>query len=174
MSEIKKRVDKIEKLIPSVISQTSNSFGKISSQISTITEILDIIGEIVGMDKIKEGLEARQKIRDEHARTQSDNEKKALQTFIDTKVLEPAETIGDRTYVVVGREIDKDGKELPPGRIQRVVGQLPESIYQKVLFQKVGSQIDFGNSTFIIDEILKRGPGFAEFQKNQVKPVASA
>jgi hypothetical protein len=135
------RIDQLEQDLPKIVMGVNEAvmgqrrgLGELASVVEALTEIL---GAGTVDAKIKE-------INERKVQAQLDKAKAALDEGLAKGDLVKADAVSDKS-LIVGREYDKDGNVLPPGRAQITFdGIMPE-------FQ---------------DKLLGQGPGFTVETKN--------
>lgn len=155
------RTERLEQVHDALVGQIQQSFGRIDQQFAKNSELLAAIVEIVGEETIVAKINERQAARDAKAAAEAEAGVKAL---LDKGTLVRVETIGEET-LIVGRDVDADGKVLGPGRAQVAFKDLKPEFREKLKGGKVGSKVvtsedeDKGvTQTFEVTELYELAP----------------
>jgi hypothetical protein len=111
---------------------------QLDQRISAMEEIMSATTLVVGQEQVSDMVKSR---RVEKADARSAAEKAALDVALGEGKVVKTETIGEKS-IVVGREKDKDGNDLPPGRVQLLFGQFLPEFQPQLLGKGVGTTVD--------------------------------
>ena len=136
------RIDQIEEDIPQIVLGVNDALlelrGELRNRISPLAQITEALTEILGSDivdaKIKEIDQRKTMARVETA-------KKNLEDGLAKGTVVKADAISDKS-LIVGRETDKDGQVIFPGRAQLTFDKVAPEFQDKLLGQGVGFQVD--------------------------------
>jgi hypothetical protein len=145
------RLDELEKALPQIVSGVNNSLSQLNNQLQGMTEIMDVLIENVGQEKVTAALAANRQKRSED---QAAAEKKSVDEALLSGTLENATEISEKT-IVVGREFDKDGVVRIPGRVQVQFSRVSPEFQEKLKGQKPGFSFEIPSTggKFEVDEI---------------------
>ncbi len=122
------------------VAQIVNSFNEVLRQVdlrvTAISEVIDAIVAVVGHDKVNYAIE---KNRKEALKKKQAEEEVFLKDSLEAGDLREAndEPVGEQSYLV-GRSLDAEGKETPPGRMAFWFGHVLADFKEKLLGEKVG------------------------------------
>lgn len=144
------RLDALEKGQQQILLAVRQTFGLIDARIGGQQASLNALITLFGRDVVEAEI-IRQKIAE--LEENSAKEKAVFDAAVaDGKVVK-AEVVGDRT-VVIGHEVDADGKDLYPTRVQMLYGQLKPELKPAYKDHRVGDVIDTPiNTKFTINEL---------------------
>lgn len=144
------RIEKLENDLPQILQTVQQGFGIVDQKVRTVEEIVNALVSIIGLDKVQETVDAN---RNAQLQKESDAEEQGLNLAKDKGMIAVADEISDRS-VIVGHEVDAEGKVLPPGRAQLLFAQVKEELRAELLGKKVGESIATPvGGQFIVDEI---------------------
>lgn len=128
------RIEVIETTINELVTGMNNVIQQLNGKLMDAGEKLEALATLVGKEKFEEVLAANAVAK---AKGQAEAAKKTLEQHVEAGDLEVAATISEQS-VVVGREFDKDGNLLEPGRIQLTFGGIKKEFQDQLLGQAVG------------------------------------
>jgi hypothetical protein len=131
------RTDRLEKAHNTFVSEVVGSFGRIDSKFAEHSELFASIIEILGQDAVLAKLNERQANRD---REQAEKSSALVKAAVEKGDLKPVDVIGEKT-LIVGKDLDKEGKTIGPGRVQVAFGDLKPDFKAKLLGGKVGTSV---------------------------------
>lgn len=132
------RIDAVESTINELVSSLNNVIQQLNARLADTTEKLEALTEVAGPDKVKEALRS---IAVAKAEKQAASAKQALEEALMNGQLVAAQVIGENS-LVVGREFDKDGNVIPPGRIQLTFGGIKSEFQDKLRGQGFGFTVE--------------------------------
>lgn len=147
------RIGELEQGNVRLVAGIQQAFQELTQQftqpISQLTELVEALSSIVGKEKVNEAVDGIRKARVEES---AESAKKALDSLVDQGVAVPTTAIGENS-IVVGREYDKDGALLHPGRVQLQWSYIKPEFQEKLKGQGPGAKIEAGNgNTFEVVE----------------------
>lgn len=128
------RIEVIETTINELVTGVNGVVQQLNGKLLDVAEKLEALADIVGKDKFEEVLQANALAK---AKGQAEAAKKTLEQHVEAGDLAVSATISENS-VVVGREFDKDGNLLEPGRIQLTFGGIKKEFQDQLLGQAVG------------------------------------
>lgn len=144
------RLDGLEQGVQQLVGATNNAIGQISRQLSQIAEIADAATAILGEDVVAAKVV---ELRKDRLQKESAQQKAQVDDLLLQGILVPAEKVGEKS-LLVGRETDKEGKEVFPGRQQVLFSQVRPDLKEKLLGQAVGAAVETpAGNTFNLVEI---------------------
>jgi hypothetical protein len=178
------RVEAIEQGLQQIVIGCQQSFSLIEQRMQTLEELVTAISKAVGTEQIRDIVTENRRLQQEAAvETAKAAVSKAvkagqlLPAVLPTEQemaaaraedsLSPASSPDDQPtdealtskYLIVGRELDKDGNVIPPGRLQLPFSRLLPEIKVKLAGQGPGITIDTPNDRkFVLDEVYIENP----------------
>ncbi|NBT57360.1 hypothetical protein EBT16_01105 [bacterium] len=128
------KIDVIEDTINELVTGMNNVIQQLNGRLADVSEKLDALATLVGPEKFQEVLKANALAK---TKAQADAAKKALEQHVASGDLVAATTVGTES-LVVGREFDKDGNLLEPGRIQLTFSGIKKEFQDQLLGQTAG------------------------------------
>lgn len=149
------RIADIEETIPAIIQALQDGLNQMNAKLNGAVEVLKAVTQELGTDKIQAIVDAA---RATERQERADAAKKWLDEAVAEGKLKHVDTITDDA-LVVGVEYDKDGVEIPPGRVQLTVTQIQPVIREKLVGQPVGTRVETpAGTTFEILEAYLEVP----------------
>ena len=176
------RVEAIEQGLEQVVMGCQQSFNLIEQRLQTLEELVTALSRAVGTEQVRDIVTENRRLQQEAA---VEAAKAAIARAVEQKqllaaVLPTADQMdaarqadavenGDDTggsdealtskYLIVGRELDKDGNVIPPGRLQLPFSRLLPEIKTKLAGAGPGTVIDTPNDRkFALDEVYIENP----------------
>lgn len=132
------RIDAVESTINELVSSLNNVIQQLNARLSDTAEKLQALTDVVGPEKVSEAMRALVLAK---AEKQAAAAKEALDDAIGKGQLVAATVIGENS-LVVGREFDKDGNLIPPGRIQLTFGGIKSEFQEQLRGQGFGFTVE--------------------------------
>lgn len=163
------RIKDLEDLIEKIVEGTQKSLTMVEERFNNLEEMLTACVNILGGETVRDHIIAGRKAR---AETAIDAAKVALtdalakQTLIVLDKLPPAPEMtaedADQkllNILVVGRELEADGSETFPGRVQQPLGRILPALRGNLADGTVGTVIDLPEGrSFQVDELYIENP----------------
>ena len=147
------RLDSIEELLPQMMTQINRAVTVLENNIQSLNEIVEAVVVCVGEEQVDAAL---LRIRTLKAEADAEAARSNLQKAVAEKKLVPAESVSEAS-IVVGVETDKDGKAVPPGRVQFNSATLTPEYREKLIGQRLGFKFSTGDANTVeITEIYVR------------------
>jgi len=128
------RLEVLERTVNSIGSATNNNIN----QIGGMTEVLDAVVQILGVEAIQKVLSEN---RVAMAEAQSKAEEEALKELLSKGDIAESEKISDKS-IVVGKETNPDGTVRPPGRAQVAFARIDPTFQEQFLGKSAGFVLD--------------------------------
>lgn len=132
------RIDQLEQDIPQIVMGVNEAIMGQRQATGELAQVVEALTEIIGSgnvdSKIKEIQERKTLARVEQA-------KKNLEDGLEKGTVVKADAISDKS-LVVGRETDKDGNVVFPGRAQVTFDQIAPEFQDKLLGQGAGFAVE--------------------------------
>lgn len=135
------RIESIEGDLPKLVAGVNNGFANLEQRLNEFTEILNAISQLVGEKTVGDQVTSNRIAR---AEAMAQAQKEGLEKALAEGKVTVAEAAGEKT-VIVGKEFDKDGNLIPPGRIQMEFRQIVPSFKEKFTGIKVGGTVETPN-----------------------------
>jgi len=132
------RLDAVENSVTQIIQAINQSMGNMNNQISGVTEVLDAVVALFGVDAVQNQVVEARKARQQE---QSDAQMKQVEELKKQGVLVPQDKVEEQS-LLVGRETTKDGQVVHPGRFQHHFAQIQKEVSAKMLGQAVGFKVE--------------------------------
>lgn len=132
------RIDAVESTINELVSSLNNVIQQINSRLSDTTEKLQALTDVVGVDKVNDAMRTLALAK---AEKQAAAAKEALDDALAKGQLVAGSVIGENS-LVVGREFDRDGNVIPPGRIQLTFGGIKSEFQEQLRGQGFGFTVE--------------------------------
>lgn len=132
------RIDAVESTINELVSSLNGVIQQLNARLADMSEKLQAVTDVVGVENVTKALDALAQAK---AEKQLASAKEALNDALTKGHLVPAATIGENS-LVVGREFDKDGNLIPPGRIQLTFSGIKAEFQEKLKGQGFGFTVD--------------------------------
>jgi hypothetical protein len=133
-----KRLADIEADLTGLVDALNKSLTLVEQRLGNLDEVTNAVVGIVGVQSVQEAITA---MHVKKAKADADAQAKALLMAVDKGLVIKSELLTEKS-VIFGRELDKDGNEVPPGRVQMLYGQIKEEFRAALLGKPVGTQID--------------------------------
>ncbi len=128
-----------------------NGMNRMAMDMQNIADVLQCATDVLGPDVVQKAYEALRKQRNKQV---SDAQAQRIEKEIGEGKLSKADTI-DTTSIVVGHELDKDGKVFAE-RVQLHYNQFIPKFRETIMDKPVGFEFKSENGgTFIVDEIYR-------------------
>jgi len=149
------RMQRLEQDLAQIVKAVNSVNENFVEKINLLEEVLNSVGEIIGAEKIKEVL-ADRALRRAVNKANADKEAVA-KALAEGKIVVDA-VVTEKSFIV-GREVDSEGKELPPGRIQLQIGDVEKTFQDQLMSKPVGTTIDTPiGGKFELQEIYSIAP----------------
>jgi hypothetical protein len=135
---ILKRLLDIEADLTGLVDALNKSLTLVEQRLTTLDEVSNAVVSVLGVELVQAAITASHVKK---AKADADAQAKALLMAVDKGLVIKSELLTEKS-VIVGRELDKDGNEVPPGRVQMLYGQIKEEFRAALLGKPVGTQID--------------------------------
>lgn len=147
------RMEAIENAHDLMAQQISQVFSNQNQRMANLGNLIEAIVELTGGPEVVDAKMAE--ISDRRAVEESKKAKEALEKGIADGQVEAIDAAGPRT-LIVGKEKDKDGETVVPGRVQILYESVLKEYQEKLLGQKVGFTFTTkSGGTFEVLEIYK-------------------
>lgn len=156
LTSLEKRVADVEQTISRVLMAVNQVIANLNKDVGDVAEKLEAVVSILGPDEVAQAVgELRaQALRDAAEKTKADIAK----AVTEGKLLK-AEAVTDEKSLIVGKEVQKDGTEVPPGYSAVRFLQLKPEYRTKLTGKKVGDVIETENGgNFTILELYEVVP----------------
>jgi hypothetical protein len=185
------RVDGLEqeqekqgRMITHVIKAVNESLGNLNGGLDTITkqlvgvaEVLDAVVRVLGSETIDKVVNEQRAIK---AETRITAMKDQLTQLITAGTVKPSENVAENSLMVF-KEYDKDGKELPHSRVQFTAAELQPQFRGELMGKGAGTRItsSAGNSFELLEvyEVIappQNAPNAAPEGQDATPPPAAA
>ena len=141
------RVKDLENAFPEVVSEINKH---LDSRFGPVVQALNAIMDILGRETVAAKIE---ELRETQARQEMESKKAQLEALIAEGRLAKTDTVGEKS-LIVGQEVTKDGKVVPPGRFQLHFGEIAPKFQEQLLGKTSGASFeipDYGK--FEVQEI---------------------
>lgn len=132
------RIDAVESTINELVSSLNGVIQQLNARLGDISEKIQALTDVVGAENVTKALDALAQAK---AEKQLASAKEALADALTKGHLVSADSIGENS-LVVGREFDKDGALIPPGRIQLTFSGIKAEFQEKLKGQGFGFTVD--------------------------------
>jgi len=132
------RLDAVENSITQMVQAINQSMGNLNNQISGVTEVLDAVVSLFGVEAVQNQVIETRKSRQQE---QSDAQVKQVEELKKQGVLVSQDKVEEQS-LLVGRETTKDGQVVHPGRFQHHFSQIQKEVSAKMLGQAVGFKVE--------------------------------
>ena len=138
------RIEELETNLMNVFGAVQQALNGTDQRINALAEILDAVVAELGAEvvngRVVEGRKAR-------ALEQAEKSKAALAEAVEKGQYRAVEVITDKT-LIVGKELDKEGKEVFPGYVQLAYTSIKPEFQEKLLGKGVGASFDTESGKF--------------------------
>jgi hypothetical protein len=146
------RIDALEQEFPRVVMAVNEAFSGQSQRVARLASVVEAVVELFGAEvvdaKIKE-------VSDRKTMDSLERAKAALEEGLAKGDLLKADAIGDAS-LIVGREFDKEGQAIFPGRVQLQFAGIKPEFQEQLRGQGVGFQVETpGEGKFEVVEIYE-------------------
>ncbi len=156
------RIDGLEQELPRIVLAINEALEGAGQRVGQLANIVEAVVELFGADtvdaKIKE-------IADRKITANLERAKQALADGLEKGDLLKADAIGEKA-LVVGRELDKDGNVVFPGRVQLTFAGIKPEFQEKLKGQGVGTIIETpaGGKFEVLEvyDVVEKAPPAAE------------
>jgi hypothetical protein len=135
------RIDQLEQDIPQIVMGVNQAIVSQRTGLGELAAVVEAVTEILGAStvdaKIKE-------INERKVNAKLDAAKKALEEGLANGEIVKADAVSDKS-LIVGKEYDKDGNVLAPGRAQITFDGIMPEFQDKLLGQGAGFQVETKN-----------------------------
>lgn len=148
-------IEMLKKMVTGLVTAVNKLSQNVEADIGALMESVEVIGEVIGLDKIEEVAKARQERRELEAAAKA---KEWLRASLEQGQLEVAETV-EPDGLIEGIEFGPDGATLGAGYSQAAVIKLPKEFAAKIIGKGVGAveKTPSGN-TYEIRGCYRRAP----------------
>jgi hypothetical protein len=174
---LSERVSNLEQSLAQILFGVNQRFQSGDSKTAALEEQVAALIELNGAEDVARIVMEK---RTERAKAQSEQEKATLQEGIDAGYVIPADTVAEKSVVVV-RYFDKDGGVVEPGRAQLVMPGVIQKYRELLLGKGVGLKMDLdeGGSCelleiYNVDEDKAKAVMAERAQAAQAKAAADA
>jgi hypothetical protein len=144
------RLDAVEKAQQQILLAVRQTFGLIDARLGGQQSSLNALITLFGRDTVEQEI-VRQKV--EELEGTAVKEKAGFDQAVEEGKLVKADIVGPRT-VIVGHEVDGDGRDLHPLRVQMLFGMLKPEFQPAYKDHRVGDVIETPiNTKFTINEL---------------------
>lgn len=153
------RLEDLEQQVMQITIGANNALGQISGRVNDLTEGAEALLDVLSVvdPELRGKIEAVLKVReDQRQQAQIEQQKAGINALVDSGRIKAVTTITDDS-IVIGREFDKDGVLVAPGRIQVSIKTIPEELQILLKGKGVADVIDLaaGGGKFEILEIYE-------------------
>lgn len=131
------RMERMERVHDNLVAEVQNAFGKVDRKNSEFSELLAAVIDVVGEEQVAKRLQERQEARDKEA---AEKAAAGVKLLVEQGTIKAVEEIGEKA-LIVGRDLDKDGNSVGPGRVQVEYSMLKPEFKEKFKGAKVGTKI---------------------------------
>lgn len=144
------RIDELEKLIPNLLSSINEALLRVDNRVSELADVIEVIGDKIGKEEVLKLLQERREARDMDNAVKA---QEALQKAVEAGVAVAVDTVSEKS-LVVGVEYDKDGKAIPPARVQLMFTQIKPEVREKLAGNGPGTKVETpAGGTFEVLEV---------------------
>lgn len=163
------RVEKLEAFRNDVLQAMRQTFGIVDTRLQNTEDVVNALIILVGKEDVEKKV---QELQIERLEAKAGTEKAALDAAVTANQVVVADVIGDRS-VIVGSEVDKDGKQLYPSRVQLLFPTVKDDYKERLRGAKAGDVIEtpVGSKFTILevyDIVLNPPPPAAEAGAREV------
>jgi hypothetical protein len=137
------RIDVLEETLPQVVAGVNQALNQQGQRMEQLASILEAVVELLGTStvdaKIKE-------ISDKKTLQNLERAKKALEDALAKGEVVKTDKISEKS-LVVGREVDKDGNPVFPGRVQLAYHSIKTEFQEKLKGNGVGFVVETANGS---------------------------
>ena len=164
------RIDGLEKTVSYLVDATNKGLGEFDEKLQAVAELTNAMVTLLGQDAVSNAIAEARANADADAVKRQQDQVDELKT---KGILVAAETVGEDT-LIVGKETDKDGNVLRPGRAQIQMGQLKPEIKAILAGKAIGTVIDTpGGGKFEVQELYTVVPKAAETEAPVAKEAVA-
>jgi hypothetical protein len=152
------RIDSLEQDMMNLAGGINEAMIQANNRMTGLAKIIEAVVELFGAETVDA------KIKEVEKRNQDaalDAAKKALEDGVSKGDLQKTDVVGDRT-LIVGREFDKEGNLIPPGRVQLMFAGVRPEFQEKIKGQSAGFSVETpsGGKFEIMDlyTVIERAP----------------
>lgn len=132
------RIEQLENDFPNLVEAMNSVLNQMSAKTTAVEEILEAVVREIGSEKIADLIVT---IRKEKMAAEVAQAKAAIEKALAEGSIEPAEMVSERS-LIVGKEVDKDGKQVGPEQVQLPYFQVKPEFQDKLLGQGVGYKME--------------------------------
>jgi hypothetical protein len=155
LTALEKRLADQEQTSTRVLMAVNQAFGSLGKAVDDQAETVEAIVSLTGPDQVAQVIA---ELRATKLRQQAETTKAQISLALTEGKLLKAEVIGENS-LVVGREVNKDGAELPPGYAAARVSALPPDNKERVMGHKVGDVVETKEGgKFTVQEVYDYAP----------------
>jgi hypothetical protein len=131
------RISGVEQAVAETVSAVNRSFGLISQRFQEMDDWKEGVLRALGLtaDAVNDAIKAN---RLDRVTAQVNAAKAALEAGVTNGDIVETDTVTANS-LIVGRELNNDGTEIPPGRAQLLVSTLSQAIQEQLLGKGVGT-----------------------------------
>lgn len=149
------RIDLLENEIPRLISAINGAFEQLNERVGSLAKLVEAVVETVGAEQVEQSLKA---IEDRKIELQLSAAKAELDSQVAAGNMLKVEVVGEKS-LIVGREFDREGVLIPPGRAQIMFASIKPEYQEKLKGQQAGFMFETVGGKFevmeVYDEVVK-------------------
>jgi oligoendopeptidase F len=138
------RIEELETNLMNVFGAVQQALNGSDQRVNALAEILDAVVAELGPETINTRVVEGRKAR---ALEQAEKSKAALAEAVEKGQYKAVEVITDKT-LIVGKELDKEGKEVFPGYVQLAYSSIKPEFQEKLLGKGVGASFETESGKF--------------------------
>ncbi len=163
------RLAKLEKFQKDILRAMNQTFTIVDNRENATEEVVRALITLCGQEAVEKEVR-RAKIEDLEGK--SAKQKAGFDAAIEAGKVVPGDVVGDRS-VILGSEVDGDGNQLYPVRVQLLFAQLPEDYQKCYKGAKVGETVTTPTkSKFTINEVWEVVVKGEEIESTQTTAAA--
>lgn len=137
------RIEALEQTVPQIVMGVNQAFNQQGQRQEQLAAIVEAVVELFGAETVDAKIReiADRKVLQNLAKAQE-----ALKEGLEKGEVLKAETINEKS-LVVGREIDKDGNPVFPGRVQLTFSAIKPAFQEKLKGQAAGFSVETENGS---------------------------
>lgn len=156
LNAVEKRVTDVEQTLSKVLMAINQVLGQLGKNLDEVAETVEALVNLTGPEQVAQAIA---EIRATKLRQNADQTKAKVAEMVANGTLVKAEAVTGEKSLIVGREVQADGAEIPPGYAAVRFTQLKPDYREKLTGKKVGDTMDTeSGGKFTVNEVYEFVP----------------
>lgn len=156
LTAVERRTTDLEQSLSKVLVAFNQVLGNLGKAVDDTAETQEALVNLTGPEQVAQAIA---ELRATKQRQQTEDTKAKVALMVTEGKLLKAEAITGEKNLIVGKEVLKDGQEIPPGYAAIRFQQLKPDFREKMMGKKVGEAVETENGgNFTIQELYEFAP----------------